>query len=129
MRDRRVAIAERYLQGLATLLPFETPRDPEDVTHAWHLYVLRVNSSALQINRDRVIEELKLRGIGTSVHFIPLHLHPLYQRHLGYRSGQFPNAERQFERAISLPIYPAMTNEDVDRVIEALHDIARMYRK
>jgi dTDP-4-amino-4,6-dideoxygalactose transaminase len=127
MCARRAALAERYTQSLETLSVFETPRTPKDVTHAWHLYVLRVNPSELRISRDRVIEELKLRGIGTSVHFIPLHFHPLYQRSLGYRTGQFPNAERNFERAISLPIYPAMTDQDADGVIEALHDIAHIH--
>jgi perosamine synthetase len=124
---RRGVIAERYTQALEALSAYETPRNPWDVTHAWHLYVLRVNHSALSINRDQVIEELKSRGIGTSVHFIPLHLHPLYQRSLSYRTGDFPNAEHEFERAISLPIYPSMTDEDVDSVVEALHDIARKY--
>jgi dTDP-4-amino-4,6-dideoxygalactose transaminase len=76
-----------------------------------------------------VIEELRSRGIGTSVHFIPLHLHTLYQTQLGYRAGQFPNAEERFERAISLPIYAAMNDEDSDRVIEALYEIARTYRR
>jgi dTDP-4-amino-4,6-dideoxygalactose transaminase len=129
LRARRAAIAERYTQSLKTLSVFDTPRTPEDVTHAWHLYVLRVNPSELRISRDRVIEELKSRGIGTSVHFIPLHLHPLYQKTLDYRAGQFPNAEKEFERAISLPIYPAMTGEDVDRVIEAVQEIARLHRR
>jgi dTDP-4-amino-4,6-dideoxygalactose transaminase len=128
MRARRAALAERYTQALEGLPAFETPQTPEDVTHAWYLYVLRVNPSALRINRDRVIEGLKLRGIGTSVHFIPLHLHPLYQSRLGYSAGEFPHAEREFQRAISLPIYPAMSDEDADRVIEALHDIARIHR-
>ena len=97
-----------------------TPAVPSDVQHAWHLYVLQVNLSALSISRDRVIEELKERGIGTSVHFIPLHLHPYYQRHLGYRTGQFPQAEHHFEREISLPLFPGMTLDDADHVIEAL---------
>ena len=129
MRDARAAIAARYNEALTSLEAFETPSVPPNVEHAWHLYVVRVNAAALRINRDRVIEELKERGIGTSVHFIPLHLHSLYQRHLGYQAGDFPNAERQFERAISLPIYPAMTNADAERVIGALHDIAREYRR
>src|SRR5208282_1034538 len=128
MRARRAALADRYTQALESVSAFETPRTPGDVSHAWYLYVLRVNPSALRIDRDRVIEELKLRGIGTSVHFIPLHLHPLYQGRLGYSAGEFPNAEREFQRAISLPIYPAMTDEDADRVIEALHDIAHTHR-
>jgi perosamine synthetase len=75
-----------------------------------------------------VIEELQQRGIGTAVHFIPLHLHPYYQREWGYRAGQFPVAENYFERCISLPIYPGMTDNDVDRVIESLTDIAQKFR-
>ena len=129
MWARRAALAERYNNALSPLDAFEIPYVPQGVQHAWHLYVVQVNSLALRIDRNRVIEELKNRGIGTSVHFIPLHLHTLYQERLGYRSGQFPNAEERFERAISLPIYPGMTGEDSDRVIEALHGIAREYRR
>lgn len=129
MRERRAAIAERYTAAIASLEAFEAPPRPPDGQHAWHLYALLVNSSLLRIGRDQVIEELKQRGIGTSVHFIPLHLHTLYQKHLGYRAGQFPVAEKYFDREISLPIYPSMTDEDCDDVIEALHDIARQFRR
>jgi dTDP-4-amino-4,6-dideoxygalactose transaminase len=90
--------------------------------------VVQVNSDALTISRDRVIEELRQRGIGTSVHFIPLHLHPLYQR-MGYRPGQFPQAEAHFERALSLPLYPGMTGEETAQVVGALHEIAREFRR
>lgn len=128
MRDRRAAIADRYSAALGSLEAYETPCTPDDVQHAWHLYVLLLNPGALRIDRNRVIDELKLRGIGTSVHFIPLHLHTLYQQRLGYLAGQFPNAEERFSRSISLPIYPAMTDRDADRVIEALQDISRQYR-
>ena len=128
MRERRAAIAKRYTVALAPLETFEVPSAPEHSHHAWHLYVVQVNPEALRIDRDRVIDELKNRGIGTSVHFIPLHLHTLYQQHLGYRTGQFPNAEERFARAISLPIYPGMTEQDTDRVIEALHEIEHEYR-
>jgi dTDP-4-amino-4,6-dideoxygalactose transaminase len=126
---RRASIADRYNRAFAGSDAFELPSVPENVEHAWHLYVLRVQPSALRIDRDRVIEELRQRGIGTSVHFIPLHLHPLYQNKFGYRAGQFPNAEERFNGAISLPIYPSMTPDDVDRVIEALHDVASRYRR
>lgn len=129
MRARRADLAERYNDALGSLDSFEVPRAPLEGQHAWHLYVILVNPSALLIDRNRVIEELRSRGIGTSVHFIPLHLHTLYQERLGYRTGQFPNAEEHFERAVSLPIYPGMTDEDADRVIEALHDIARLYKR
>lgn len=129
MCARRRSLAERYNNALASLDAYQVPSTPANSSHAWHLYVLLVNPSALSIDRNRVIEELKARGIGTSVHFIPLHLHTLYQEQLGYRGGNFPNAEERFERAISLPVFPAMTEDDSSRVIEALHDIARKYRR
>jgi dTDP-4-amino-4,6-dideoxygalactose transaminase len=129
MRARRAALAERYTMELTSLDAFETPPTPLDGQHAWHLYALQLNSSALRISRDQVIEELKQRGVGTSVHFIPLHLHTLYQKHLGYRTGQFPIAERFFEREISLPIYPSMTDEECHCVIEGLQDVARQFRR
>jgi dTDP-4-amino-4,6-dideoxygalactose transaminase len=129
MRARRASIAQSYNRALLSLDAFEIPAASLDTEHALHLYVVEINSSALGISRDRVIEELKKRGIGTSVHFIPLHLHPVYHRNLGYRAGQFPNAELRFERAISLPLFPSMTQDDVDRVIEALHEIARDFRR
>jgi perosamine synthetase len=128
LRARRQAIARRYSQALPSLEAFEPPFETIDENHACHLYVIQFNESLLRIGRDRVIEELKLRGIGTSVHFIPLHLHPLYHQ-LGYRPGQFPNAEQRFNRAISLPIFPGMTDDEIDRVIEALHEIAREHRR
>ena len=129
LRDRRALLAERYQRLLSPFDAFDTPSVPEWARHAWHLYVLRVNDSVLRIGRDRVIEELKQRGIETSVHFIPLHLHRLYQQRLGYRPGDFPNAEKSFEASISLPMYPDMTNLEQDQVAEALHDIAREYRR
>jgi perosamine synthetase len=129
MTVSRAAIASRYTEALAGLEAFEMPVAPAEVGHAWHLYVLQVNARTLRISRNQVIEELKQRGIGTSVHFIPLHLHSLYRNQLGYRPGQFPNAEQRFERAISLPIYPGMAQADTDRVIEALREIAREYQR
>lgn len=129
MRARRAALAARYTSALSSLDAFVVPTVPHYIEHAWHLYVLQVNEEALRISRDRVIEELKLRGIGTSVHFIPLHLHSLYQRQCGYRAGQFPNAEKRFSSAISLPLFPGLTFDEQDRVIQALHDIALSHRR
>jgi dTDP-4-amino-4,6-dideoxygalactose transaminase len=129
MREKREQLAQYYTSALSTTEVFETPEVPADVQHAWHLYVLQLRLEALTISRDRFIEELKERGVGTSVHFIPLHTHPLYRRQLGYRLGQFPQAERHFERAMSLPLFPAMTKQDSEHVTEALHDVAREYRR
>ena len=129
MWRRRAALAERYNQGLSSLDVFRIPQVAPDVQHAWHLYVVLVEPKVLRIHRDQVIKELRQRGIGTAVHFIPLHLHPYYQREWGYRSGQFPVAEEYFDRCVSLPIYPGMRDQDAARVIEALHDIARKFRR
>jgi len=129
LRARRAALAARYTSALDDMDAFAAPEVPAGVEHAWHLFVMQVNEEMLTIGRDRVIEELKLRGIGTSVHFIPLHLHPLYRERCGYRRGQFPNAEKRFAGAVSLPLFPGLTFDEQDRVIQALHDIARIYRR
>jgi perosamine synthetase len=129
MCTRRASVAELYNRSLSRSEAFDTPVPPEDCEHAWHLYVLRIRPEVLRIDRDRVIEELKIRGVGCSVHFIPLHLHPLYQLRLGYRNARFPSAEAHFERALSLPIYPNMTVDETYRVVDALLDIAKQYRK
>lgn len=126
---RRATMAERYTEALSSLNAFETPRVRQDVQHAWHLYVVLVNPEALRIHRDQVIEELRQRGIGTSVHFIPLHTHPYYQKELGYRAVDFPVTDNYFDRCISLPLYPGMSDDDQDRVIEALTDIAAKFRR
>jgi len=129
MRERRERIANRYTEALSSLGAYELPRATPGTQHAWHLYAIKLKPDVLTLSRDRVIEELKQRGIGTSVHFIPLHTHPYYQQNLGYRIGQFPNAEKHFEGAISLPLFPGMTAEDTDRVIEALHELAVRHRR
>jgi perosamine synthetase len=87
------------------------------------LYVVRLNLDALRIDRSEVIQRMATAGIGSSVHFIPLHLHPYYQTRFGYRPGDFPVAEALFKRSISLPIWPDMTPSQVSRVAETLLDI------
>jgi dTDP-4-amino-4,6-dideoxygalactose transaminase len=99
------------------------------VTHAWHLYILRLTPGALRIDRAQFIEELRAENIGTSVHFIPLHLHPYYQQAFGYAPGDFPVAEAMYEGAISLPLYPRMTEADVHSVIEAVKRIVTRHRR
>jgi dTDP-4-amino-4,6-dideoxygalactose transaminase len=129
MWRRRAEIAAKYSRALASLDAFQAPCASPHVQHAWHLYVILVDDAVLRIGRDQVIEELRQRGIGTSVHFIPLHLHSYYQKEWGYQRGDFPVAERYFERCISLPIYPRMKDEDVDRVVECLAGIAAKFRR
>jgi perosamine synthetase len=118
MRDRRQQIAMRYNEAFGEDAAFEIPpfEDPED--HSWHLYALRLNG----IDRAQFIEHLRGRGIGTSVHFIPLHLHPLYRDRFGYTPDSFPIATQQYEREVSLPIYSVMSDDEVDTVIRAVRD-------
>jgi dTDP-4-amino-4,6-dideoxygalactose transaminase len=120
---RRVAVAARYTAGLADLPALRLPVVRPEVEHAWHLYVVRVQPGTLRIDRAAVIEELRRRNIGTSVHFIPLNNHPYYQDALGWRPGQFPVAEAAYAGAISLPIHPGLSDADVDDVIEAVRDV------
>ena len=96
--------------------------------HAWHLYVIQLQRERLKITRDQFIEALKERGVGTSVHFIPLHLHPCYRDMFGYAPKDFQVASEAYQKIISLPIYPKMTNTDTDRVIDAVRDIVQHYR-
>jgi dTDP-4-amino-4,6-dideoxygalactose transaminase len=152
LRVARAAIAARYLDGLAVaasdgrlVLP---PGD--DPAHAWHLFMIRLGPEArptdaadsalpgvaglpdglraLASRRARAVDALGDAGIGVSVHFIPLHLHPLY-RDMGYRVGQFPVAEAAYAGEISLPIWPGMTADQVDRVIDAVNAASRGGRR
>lgn len=98
----------------------ELPADASDGSHAWHLFIIRLALDRLTIDRDQVIDGLREYGIGASVHFIPLHLHPYYQRQWGYTPGDLPVATGEYARVISLPIWPGMAVSDVGRVVDAL---------
>ncbi len=118
--ERRSAIAGQYREKLSSL-PLKHPTERADVASAWHLYPVQVLSR--RINRDGLIEELKARHIGTSVHFIPLHHMSFYQREFGYAPGQFPVADQVFDHIVSLPFFARMTDENVDRVVRTLGEI------
>jgi dTDP-4-amino-4,6-dideoxygalactose transaminase len=116
MRARREAIAERYSEGLRSVVG--VPSVADGMRHAWHLYQIAVPSRDGRPGRTALARALKDDGIGTSVHFKPLHLFPWYQERLGVRTGQYLVAETCYEESLSLPIWPDMTDADVDRVIE-----------
>jgi len=119
-QHRRHAIASRYNAAFSEVDALETPATRSHITHAWHLYVLRVNPEALSVTRDEFIVRLRDKRIGTSVHFIPVHLHPYYRDKYGWEPTAFPIAYEQYLRLISLPLNPAMSDQDVDDVIEAV---------
>jgi len=118
----------RYNAAFSPLAEFQTPVERPEVEHAWHLYVLRLNLDCFELSRNRFIEELKARNIGTSVHFIPIHLHPYYRDRYGYRPEDFPVAYHEYQRIVSLPLSAKMSDQDVEDVIEAVCAIVREYR-
>jgi dTDP-4-amino-4,6-dideoxygalactose transaminase len=124
-QQRREWIGEQYTQAFAGL-PLTTPyvAYPDD-THAWHLYVLQLDLESISIDRDKFIELMVEEGIGTSVHFIPLHLQPYWRDRYDYQENDFPVALDVFKRAVSLPIYPKMTDAEVDRVIAAVKKVCK----
>ena len=128
MQTRRLAIAARYQEEFGKIDAVEPPFVPEFTTHCWHLYVLRIVPELLTIDRDQFIVELNERNVGTSVHFIPTHTMTAFRK-LGWKEGDFPMAEKHFERIISLPLYPSMTDEQVQYVIDAVRNIVEKYHK
>ncbi len=119
---RRTEIATHYTQALADL-PVRTPYVHPDNVHAWHLYVLQLQLEELTIDRDTLIDQMTQAGIGTSVHFIPLHLQPYWRDCYGFQPTDFPIALQVYQRAVSLPIYPGMSDANVERVITSLRKI------
>ncbi len=121
-REKRACIAKEYSEAFKDL-PVILPADaPQGETHAWHLYVLRIKDEA-PVTRDKFIERMAQKGIGTSVHFIPLHIHPYWREKYGLKESDFPKATSAFKRAVSLPIYTKMNKDDVDRVIRTVREI------
>jgi len=125
----RKQIAAAYDDGFAAVPEIRRPVRMPNTQHAWHLYIIQLETERLRIDRGEFITALKDQGIGTSVHFIPLHLHPYYREAFGYKPEDFPTASRVFERIISLPIYPAMSEKSVQRVIAAVTDIIKQHRR
>jgi dTDP-4-amino-4,6-dideoxygalactose transaminase len=125
---RRRAIVARYNAAFG-VDELETPVERAGVESAWHLYVLRLRPDTLRIDRNRFVDELKLRNIGTSVHFIPVHRHPYYRQTLGLAPGDLPVANDAFERMLSLPLHPLLLDTDVDDVIGAVLDVVATFRR
>lgn len=130
LRRRREEIASQYSKAFRENAALEIPSSPNPETqHAWHLYVIRLNLSRLNIDRDRFIHEMSLRGIGCSVHFIPLHLQPYWRDTYKLKPESFPVATAEFEKCLSLPIYPNMTDRDLTRVVDSVTDITRNFAR
>lgn len=126
---RRRAVVRLYAEAFQENEALDLPVERPQVDHAWHLYVLRLRPGVLRIGRDRFIEELAARNIGTSVHFIPIHLHPYYRDKYRLSPTAFPVAYHSFQRMLSLPLNPRLSDEDVADVIDAVRDVVRRFRR
>jgi dTDP-4-amino-4,6-dideoxygalactose transaminase len=129
MLQRRQEIARAYTAAFAELPELEVPTARAHVRHAWHLYLLRLVLPRLSVTREEFIAELHAAGIGTSVHFIPIHHHRYYRDRYDFGSSALPVTDAEFERVLSLPIYPAMTDGDVERVVDAVRTAVRRHGK
>jgi dTDP-4-amino-4,6-dideoxygalactose transaminase len=125
----RARYVELYRQLLGDVAEFELPPDKTDCRNAWHLFMLRLNLEKLECTRDEFIAELRERGIGTSVHFIPIPLHPFFARFASRPENQCPRALALYPRLISLPLYPAMMEPEVEYAAQCAKEVARKFRK
>lgn len=134
---RRREIVGRYQEAFGQYEELQIPVERRDCEHAWHIYALRLNRGRFRSGpgeaptavRNRFIEQLTMRNIGTSVHFIPIHLHAFYREKYGYKPEDFPVAYHEYTRLLSLPLHPGLTDRDVDDVIQAVGDIVEASRR
>jgi perosamine synthetase len=124
---RRREIAARYTEAFAQMPEVDVPYVPPETNPAWHLYVTEVNQERLRVGRKEIFAALRAENIGVNVHYIPVYWHPYYQA-LGYKRGLCPVAEDAYERLISLPMFPAMADKDVEDVITAVCKVISVYR-
>ena len=120
----RKRIAELFSKNMADIPGIILPAERVDVKHSWHLYLIRVDQEVCGISRNTFIEKMTEAGVGTSVHYIPLHMHPYYIENYGYKPEDFPVAYKLYEQVISLPIYPGLTDAEIDYICETVLQIA-----
>ncbi len=125
----RCQYAALYDEGFHDLPEIIRPGAADHVQHAWHLYVIQLDLDRLRIKRNEFVQQLQENRIGCSVHFIPLHLHPYYRDAWGYRPTDFPTATAVYERTVSLPLYPKMTEGEVRGVIRIVRELIGRYRR
>jgi perosamine synthetase len=127
--ERRRKIAKHYDEAFASMPAIAPLAVNANVLHAYHLYVLKINFKTLSIDRTTLFTSLREKEIAVNVHYIPVHLHPFYRDKFNTRSGLCPNAETAYEQIISLPMFPGMTDENVDDVIISVRKVIHSYRK
>jgi perosamine synthetase len=129
MRTRREDVALQYLDGLSDVDEIEMPLENSDRVHSRHLFPLRLNLDKLAIDRAAFISELNNLGIGASVHWRPLHLHPYYRTTFGWRPEEFPVASAVWNRLVSLPIFSTMTSAEITAVVRAVRSVCARHSR
>lgn len=129
LHERRTKLALEYNKALARIPEIRTPTASSDRIHSWHLYAVRLKLDALAIDRAKFIEELKQRGIGCSVHWMPLHMHPYYREKYGFKREEYPTAARLFDEIVSLPLFPDMTPAEQEYVVKAIEEVVGVNRR
>ncbi len=129
MRKAREHVARSYLEALKGVDEIEMPPDPPDRIHAWHLFPIRLCLERLSVDRNRFMEEMKTAGVGCSVHWRPLHLHPYYTKTFGWKKTDLPVATALWPRLVSLPIFPGMRGNEVHHVVGTVRDLCRHFRR
>ncbi len=128
MRQTRAALAQEYCAALADVAELELPPNPPDRVHAWHLFPVRLRLDRLSIDRNAFMRALTEEGVGCSVHWRPLHLHPYYREQFGWSPELLPVASREWLRLVSLPLFPGMRDEERDCVIGVVRELCRRFR-
>jgi perosamine synthetase len=129
LRLERERIAGRLADDLADVEELELPQTSSDRIHSWHLFPIRLRLDRISIDRNAFIDALKASGVGCSVHWRPLHLHPYYQETFGWRASDLPAATAVWERLVSLPIFPGMREEEIARVADVVRELCRVNRR
>ena len=129
LRIRRERIAARLSEELSDVEELDLPPSPPDRIHSWHLFPIRLRLDRRAIDRNAFIDELKAAGVGCSVHWRPLHLHPYYEETFGWRPQDLPTATAVWERLVSLPIFPGMGEPEIAHVANTVRDLCRVHRR
>ena len=129
MRLARESAARRYFEELAEVGEIELPPRNVNRIHSWHLFPIRLRLERLTIDRDEFIRELNREGVGCSVHWRPLHLHPYYEHTFGWQPEDLPAATRVWQRLISLPIFPSMRDYEIEHVVLTVKALCGRYAK
>jgi dTDP-4-amino-4,6-dideoxygalactose transaminase len=129
MRHQRESVAHYYFEALADVQEIEMPPDDVNRIHSWHLFPIKLRLERLNISRNAFIQEIRHAGVGCSVHWRPLHLHPYYGDTFGWRPEDLPVATAIWERLVSLPIFPGMRRDELEYVIETVKSICRRHMR